>query len=120
MGGVAVSPSHPLSLAAPQSNKVPVVQHTHPMHPLTPLITYSNERFAPGSPPGHLPPDIDPKTGEGGGGQQGGGARVVLGDGRLRGNQAVVVVGQWERGGGCWGGLVVGGCWERNGVLGGK
>ncbi|XP_065507539.1 transcription factor 7-like 1 isoform X2 [Caloenas nicobarica] len=45
------------------SNKVPVVQHAHHMHPLTPLITYSNERFSPGSPPGHLSPDIDPKTG---------------------------------------------------------
>ncbi|NXN81194.1 TF7L1 factor, partial [Bombycilla garrulus] len=45
------------------SNKVPVVQHAHHMHPLTPLITYSNEPFPPGSPPGHLSPDIDPKTG---------------------------------------------------------
>ncbi|NXG14409.1 T7L1A factor, partial [Grallaria varia] len=44
------------------SNKVPVVQHAHHMHPLTPLITYSNEPFPPGSPPGHLSPDIDPKT----------------------------------------------------------
>uniref|UniRef100_A0A8C5IXD1 Transcription factor 7 like 1 n=1 Tax=Junco hyemalis TaxID=40217 RepID=A0A8C5IXD1_JUNHY len=46
------------------SNKVPVVQHAHHMHPLTPLITYSSEPFPPGSPPGHLSPDIDPKTGE--------------------------------------------------------
>ncbi|NXS11155.1 TF7L1 factor, partial [Neodrepanis coruscans] len=45
------------------SNKVPVVQHAHHMHPLTPLITYSNDPFPPGSPPGHLSPDIDPKTG---------------------------------------------------------
>ncbi|XP_068777071.1 transcription factor 7-like 1 isoform X2 [Struthio camelus] len=45
------------------ANKVPVVQHAHPMHPLTPLITYSNDRFSPGSPPAHLSPDIDPKTG---------------------------------------------------------
>uniref|UniRef100_A0A8C3V335 Transcription factor 7 like 1 n=1 Tax=Catharus ustulatus TaxID=91951 RepID=A0A8C3V335_CATUS len=45
------------------SNKVPVVQHAHHMHPLTPLITYSNEPFPPGSPPGHLSPEIDPKTG---------------------------------------------------------
>ncbi|NWR61225.1 TF7L1 factor, partial [Bucorvus abyssinicus] len=45
------------------STKVPVVPHAHPMHPLTPLITYSNDRFAPGSPPGHLAADIDPKTG---------------------------------------------------------
>ncbi|NP_571371.2 transcription factor 7-like 1-B [Danio rerio] len=44
------------------SNKVPVVQHAH-MHPLTPLITYSNE-FPPGTPPAHLSPEIlDPKTG---------------------------------------------------------
>lgn len=47
-----------------QSNKVPVVQHPHHMHPLTPLITYSNDHFSPGSPPTHLSPDIDPKTGE--------------------------------------------------------
>ncbi|XP_051524656.1 transcription factor 7-like 1-B [Myxocyprinus asiaticus] len=45
------------------SNKVPVVQHAH-MHPLTPLITYSNEHFSPGTSPAHLSPEIlDPKTG---------------------------------------------------------
>ncbi|XP_058864439.1 transcription factor 7-like 1-A isoform X2 [Acipenser ruthenus] len=49
------------------SNKVPVVQHPHHMHPLTPLITYSNEHFSPGTPPPHLSPEIDPKTGETGG-----------------------------------------------------
>ncbi|XP_014746879.1 PREDICTED: transcription factor 7-like 1 isoform X5 [Sturnus vulgaris] len=54
----ALSPS-----GARTSNKVPVVQHAHHMHPLTPLITYSNEPFPPGSPPGHLSPEIDPKTG---------------------------------------------------------
>ena len=46
-----------------QSNKVPVVQHPHHVHPLTPLITYSNEHFTPGNPPPHLPADVDPKTG---------------------------------------------------------
>ncbi|XP_007469706.1 PREDICTED: transcription factor 7-like 2 [Lipotes vexillifer] len=45
------------------SNKVPVVQHPHHVHPLTPLITYSNEHFTPGNPPPHLPTDVDPKTG---------------------------------------------------------
>uniref|UniRef100_A0A3P9JP76 Transcription factor 7 like 1a n=1 Tax=Oryzias latipes TaxID=8090 RepID=A0A3P9JP76_ORYLA len=47
------------------SNKVPVVQHGHHVHPLTPLITYSNnEHFSPGTPPSHLSPEIlDPKTG---------------------------------------------------------
>nr|XP_033796234.1 transcription factor 7-like 2 isoform X1 [Geotrypetes seraphini] len=45
------------------SNKVPVVQHPHHVHPLTPLITYSNEHFTPGNPPPHLQADIDPKTG---------------------------------------------------------
>ncbi|XP_018599602.1 transcription factor 7-like 1-B isoform X1 [Scleropages formosus] len=46
------------------SNKVPVVQHAHHVHPLTPLITYSNEHFPPGTPPAHLSPEIlDPKTG---------------------------------------------------------
>ncbi|KAI5107747.1 lymphoid enhancer-binding factor 1, partial [Silurus meridionalis] len=30
------------------SNKVPVVQPSHAVHPLTPLITYSDEHFAPG------------------------------------------------------------------------
>lgn len=45
------------------SNKVPVVQHPHHMHPLTPLITYSQDRFSPVTPPGHLSPEIDPKTG---------------------------------------------------------
>ena len=52
---------HLLSLL--QSNKVPVVQHPHHMHPLTPLITYSNDHFSPASPPTHLSPEIDPKTG---------------------------------------------------------
>ena len=53
------------SLSAPlQSNKVPVVQHTPHMHPLTPLITYGNEHFSPTSPPAHLSPEIlDPKSG---------------------------------------------------------
>lgn len=52
-----------LSRSLFQSNKVPVVQHAH-MHPLTPLITYSNEHFSPGTPPAHLSPEIlDPKTG---------------------------------------------------------
>ncbi|NXU52920.1 TF7L1 factor, partial [Turnix velox] len=54
--GRSPSPAH-------LSNKVPVVQHGHHMHPLTPLITYSNDRFSPGSPPAHLSADIDPKTG---------------------------------------------------------
>ncbi|KAI1236193.1 hypothetical protein IHE44_0001470 [Lamprotornis superbus] len=40
-----------------KSNKVPVVQHPHHVHPLTPLITYSNEHFTPGNPPPHLPAD---------------------------------------------------------------
>ncbi|XP_062855419.1 transcription factor 7-like 1-B [Trichomycterus rosablanca] len=45
------------------SNKVPVVQHAH-MHPLTPLITYSNDHFSPATPPAHLSPEIlDLKTG---------------------------------------------------------
>uniref|UniRef100_A0A3P9MUT9 Transcription factor 7 like 2 n=1 Tax=Poecilia reticulata TaxID=8081 RepID=A0A3P9MUT9_POERE len=46
------------------SNKVPVVQHPHHVHPLTPLITYSNEHFTPGNPPPHLQTDVDPKTGK--------------------------------------------------------
>ncbi|XP_075895045.1 transcription factor 7-like 1-B isoform X2 [Nelusetta ayraudi] len=54
----------PLLKSPTQSNKVPVVQHAHHVHPLTPLITYSNEHFSPGTPPSHLSPEIlDPKTG---------------------------------------------------------
>ncbi|KAM4038041.1 transcription factor 7-like 1 [Anomaloglossus baeobatrachus] len=56
-------PNGALSPSARTSNKVPVVQHPHHMHPLTPLITYSNDRFSPVTPPGHLSPEIDPKTG---------------------------------------------------------
>ncbi|XP_056153608.1 transcription factor 7-like 2 isoform X5 [Lampris incognitus] len=52
-----------LSLLHLVSNKVPVVQHPHHVHPLTPLITYSNEHFTPGNPPPHLQTDVDPKTG---------------------------------------------------------
>ncbi|KAK1881529.1 Transcription factor 7-like 2 [Dissostichus eleginoides] len=44
------------------SSWVPVVQHPHHVHPLTPLITYSNEHFTPGNPPPHLQTDVDPKT----------------------------------------------------------
>ncbi|XP_041426736.1 transcription factor 7-like 2 isoform X36 [Xenopus laevis] len=56
-------PNGSLSPTARQSNKVPVVQHPHHVHPLTPLITYSNEHFTPGNPPPHLQADLDPKTG---------------------------------------------------------
>ncbi|GCC44318.1 hypothetical protein chiPu_0028648, partial [Chiloscyllium punctatum] len=44
-----------------QSNKVPVVQPCHAVHPLTPLITYSDEHFAPGSHPTQIPTDINSK-----------------------------------------------------------
>ena len=47
-----------------QSNKVPVVQPSHAVHPLTPLITYSDEHFSPGSHPSHLPSDVSSKQGE--------------------------------------------------------
>ncbi|XP_006879993.1 PREDICTED: transcription factor 7-like 2 isoform X10 [Elephantulus edwardii] len=56
-------PNGSLSPTSRTSNKVPVVQHPHHVHPLTPLITYSNEHFTPGNPPPHLPADVDPKTG---------------------------------------------------------
>ncbi|TSK22516.1 Lymphoid enhancer-binding factor 1 [Bagarius yarrelli] len=39
------------------SNKVPVVQPSHAVHPLTPLITYSDEHFAPGPHSAHHPQD---------------------------------------------------------------
>ncbi|XP_039664596.1 lymphoid enhancer-binding factor 1 isoform X1 [Perca fluviatilis] len=45
------------------SNKVPVVQPSHAVHPLTPLITYSDEHFAPGSHSGLHPQDINNKQG---------------------------------------------------------
>uniref|UniRef100_A0A8C2F3M7 Transcription factor 7 like 1a n=1 Tax=Cyprinus carpio TaxID=7962 RepID=A0A8C2F3M7_CYPCA len=63
---ISFPPPSPLSCShlVFQSNKVPVVQHPHHVHPLTPLITYSNEHFSPGTPPSHLSPEIlDPKTG---------------------------------------------------------
>lgn len=47
-----------------QSNKVPVVQPSHAVHPLTPLITYSDEHFSPGSHPSHIPSDVNSKQGE--------------------------------------------------------
>ncbi|XP_077481298.1 transcription factor 7-like 2 isoform X15 [Stigmatopora argus] len=56
-------PNGSLSPTARTSNKVPVVQHPHHVHPLTPLITYSNEHFTPGNPPPHLQTEVDPKTG---------------------------------------------------------
>ncbi|KAM4809170.1 lymphoid enhancer-binding factor 1 isoform 1-T1 [Rhinophrynus dorsalis] len=45
------------------SNKVPVVQPSHAVHPLTPLITYSDEHFAPGVHPSHIPSDVGTKQG---------------------------------------------------------
>uniref|UniRef100_H3BAH3 Transcription factor 7 n=1 Tax=Latimeria chalumnae TaxID=7897 RepID=H3BAH3_LATCH len=45
------------------SNKVPVVQPSHGVHPLTPLIPYSNEGFSTGSHSPHLPADINQKQG---------------------------------------------------------
>ncbi|XP_037545961.1 lymphoid enhancer-binding factor 1 [Nematolebias whitei] len=45
------------------SNKVPVVQPSHAVHPLTPLITYSDEHFSPGSHSGHHPQDTNNKQG---------------------------------------------------------
>ncbi|XP_051496652.1 LOW QUALITY PROTEIN: transcription factor 7-like 1 [Apus apus] len=45
------------------AHKVPGVQRGPPLHPLTPLITYSTDPLPPSATPGHLPPDIDPKTG---------------------------------------------------------
>ncbi|KAI4832577.1 hypothetical protein KUCAC02_015540 [Chaenocephalus aceratus] len=41
------------------SNKVPVVQPSHAVHPLTPLITYSDEHFAPGPHSGPHPQDMN-------------------------------------------------------------
>lgn len=82
LGGLLLGWITVLSLPLPlQSNKVPVVQHAPHMHPLTPLITYSNDHFSPGSPPAHLSPDIDPKTGEGGEGAHG--ERDAWGEGGL-------------------------------------
>ncbi|XP_059821359.1 lymphoid enhancer-binding factor 1 isoform X2 [Hypanus sabinus] len=45
------------------SNKVPVVQPCHAVHPLTPLITYSDEHFALGSHPTQIPTDTNSKRG---------------------------------------------------------
>ncbi|KFO25846.1 Lymphoid enhancer-binding factor 1, partial [Fukomys damarensis] len=45
------------------SSKVPVVQPSHAVHPLTPLITYSDEHFSPGSHPSHIRSDVSSKQG---------------------------------------------------------
>ncbi|XP_060712697.1 transcription factor 7-like 1-A isoform X2 [Hemiscyllium ocellatum] len=45
------------------ANRLPLVQHAHHMHPLTPLITYSNEHFSPGNPTPHLSSELNSKTG---------------------------------------------------------
>ncbi|XP_075276228.1 lymphoid enhancer-binding factor 1 isoform X4 [Opisthocomus hoazin] len=57
-------PNRSLSPPIPRtSNKVPVVQPSHAVHPLTPLITYSDEHFSPGSHPSHIPSDVNSKQG---------------------------------------------------------
>ncbi|XP_072409933.1 transcription factor 7-like 2 isoform X1 [Chiloscyllium punctatum] len=45
------------------ANRLPLVQHAHHMHPLTPLITYNNEYFSPGNPTPHLSSELNSKTG---------------------------------------------------------
>ncbi|XP_075457287.1 transcription factor 7 isoform X2 [Ascaphus truei] len=45
------------------SSKVPVVQPSHGVHPLTPLIPYNNEPFSHGSHSPHLPADLNQKQG---------------------------------------------------------
>ncbi|XP_069773628.1 transcription factor 7-like 2 isoform X2 [Narcine bancroftii] len=57
-GSLKDSPS-PVHVAA----GLPLVQHPHQMHPLTPLVTYGNEHFSPGNSSPHMSPDLDPKTG---------------------------------------------------------
>ncbi|XP_019899513.1 lymphoid enhancer-binding factor 1 isoform X2 [Esox lucius] len=59
MNNGSLSPTMPRT-----SNKVPVVQPSHAVHPLTPLITYSDEHFAPGPHSGHHPQDVNPKQGQ--------------------------------------------------------
>ncbi|XP_055499224.1 transcription factor 7 isoform X5 [Leucoraja erinacea] len=45
------------------SNKVPVVQPPHAVHPLTPLISYSNEHFPSNPHSPHLSSEMNQKTG---------------------------------------------------------
>ncbi|XP_072203976.1 transcription factor 7 isoform X2 [Excalfactoria chinensis] len=54
-------PYLPNGSMSPLSNKVPVVQPSHGVHPLTPLIPYSNDHFSHGSHSPHLPADISQK-----------------------------------------------------------
>ncbi|XP_008102964.1 transcription factor 7 isoform X4 [Anolis carolinensis] len=56
-------PYLPNGSMSPLSNKVPVGQPSHGVHPLTPLIPYSNEHFSHGSHSPHLPADISQKQG---------------------------------------------------------
>ncbi|XP_035194896.1 transcription factor 7 isoform X4 [Oxyura jamaicensis] len=56
-------PYLPNGSMSPLSNKVPVVQPSHGVHPLTPLIPYSNDHFSHGSHSPHLPADINQKQG---------------------------------------------------------
>ncbi|KAK2519897.1 Lef1 [Columba guinea] len=59
----AHGPEYPGEDIKVASNKVPVVQPSHAVHPLTPLITYSDEHFSPGSHPSHIPSDVSSKQG---------------------------------------------------------
>ncbi|KAM6322787.1 transcription factor 7 isoform 1-T1 [Podargus strigoides] len=56
-------PYLPNGSMSPLSNKVPVMQPSHGVHPLTPLIPYSNDHFSHGSHSPHLPADINQKQG---------------------------------------------------------
>lgn len=83
-----LSPRPPCVL---QSNKVPVVQPSHGVHPLTPLIPYSNDHFSHGSHSPHLPADINQKQGNGTAGDLRGGRGTVLETTEIR------VSNQWEK-----------------------
>ncbi|XP_018429380.1 PREDICTED: transcription factor 7-like 2, partial [Nanorana parkeri] len=56
-------PYHPNGSMSTLSSKVPVVQPSHGVHPLTPLIPFNNEPFSHSSHSPHLPADLNQKQG---------------------------------------------------------
>lgn len=70
------------------------MQPSHGVHPLTPLIPYSNDHFSHGSHSPHLPADINQKQGNGTAGDLRGGRGTVP---ENTGMTAVIFLGQWEK-----------------------
>lgn len=71
------------------------MQPSHGVHPLTPLIPYSNDHFSHGSHSPHLPADINQKQGNGTAGNLRGGREIEQETAEVK-TVTSLVPDQWE------------------------